>query len=198
VRKTTLATTLLLGLCASYQAPAQQVQVTLDPGQTRIEWTLTATLHTVHGTFKLRSGVVTFDPNTGNASGELVVDAGSGDSGNTSRDGKMNKEVLESKRYPEITFVPKKVTGNLAAQGNSTVQVQGTLHLHGADHDLALSVPVQIVGSTVKAATNFVVPYQSWGMKNPSVMLLHVDDKVQINISAVGNLTRAGAAQGGH
>ena len=182
----------------SHQATAQQVQVTLDPGQSRIEWTLTATLHTVHGTFKLRSGVVTFDPNTGNASGELVVDAGSGDSGNTSRDGKMNKEVLESKRYPEITFVPKKVTGNLAAQGNSTVQVQGTLHLHGADHDLALSVPVQIVGSTVKAATSFVVPYQSWGMKNPSAMLLHVDDKVQINIAAVGNLTRAGAAQAGH
>jgi polyisoprenoid-binding protein YceI len=198
VRITTLATTLLLGLCASYQATAQQVQVTLDPGQTRIEWTLTATLHTVHGTFKLRSGVVAFDPNTGNASGELVVDAGSGDSGNTSRDGKMNKEVLEINRYPEITFFPKKVTGNLAVQGNSTVQVQGTFHLHGADHDFTLSVPVQIVGSTVKAATNFVVPYQSWGMKNPSAMLLHVDDKVQVNISAVGNLTRAGAAHAGH
>jgi polyisoprenoid-binding protein YceI len=188
----------LLLLLTPLGVTAQQVQVTLDPAQSKIEWTLGDVLHTVHGTFKLKAGQVSFDPSTGNASGEFVVDAASGDSGNHTRDGKMNKEVLESKRYPELTFVPKKLSGKVAAQGNSTVQVQGVFHIHGADHDLTLYVPVQVSGSVVRASTSFVVPYEAWGMKNPSTLLLKVEDKVQINVSAVGTLTIAGTDQANH
>jgi polyisoprenoid-binding protein YceI len=198
VKNLKLAAAVLVVLCTAYQTNAQQLQVTLDPGQTKIEWTLSATLHTVHGIFKLRSGGLSFDQNGRIANGEFVVDATSGDSGNSSRDGKMNKDILESKRYPEITFVPKKVTGRVAAQGASTVQVQGTFHIHGADHDLTLTVPVQVNGTEIRASTSFVVPYEAWGMKNPSTLFLRVDDKVQISISAVGKLTMAGAAQSSH
>ena len=157
-----------------------------------------ASLHTAHGTFKLRSGAFSFDPISGNASGEFVVEAASGDSGNRTRDEKMDKEVLESKRYPEITFLPRKLLGKLAAQGSSTVQVQGVFHIHGTDHDLTLSVPVQVDGTTVKVATSFSVPYQAWGMKNPSTLFLHVDDKVEVSINSVGKLTMAGPAQVRH
>ncbi len=183
-------------LCASDGATAQQVQVTLDPAQTRIDWTLSATMHTVHGTFRLRSGTLSFDAGTGNASGELVVDATSGDSGNQTRDNKMNKDVLESKRYPEITFLAKKVWGPWSDQGSSTLQVQGVFHIHGADHELTLSVPVQANGSTAKATTSFTVPYQAWGMKNPSNLFLKVEDKVQISIAAAGKVSSTGAPAG--
>jgi hypothetical protein len=60
-----------------------------------------------------------------------------------------------------------------------------------------LSVPLQVNGSEVKATTNFTVPYQAWGMKNPSTLFLRVDEKVQISVSAVGRLTAA-PAQAGH
>jgi|HubBroStandDraft_6_1064221.scaffolds.fasta_scaffold111666_3 polyisoprenoid-binding protein YceI len=177
-------------LSAAAPVMAQQVQVTLDPAETKIEWTLGATLHVVHGTFKLRSGQMSYDPATGQANGELVVDATSGDSGNDSRDNKMNKDVLESKRYPEITFLPKKVSGQLGGQSSSTAQVQGILHIHGGDHDVTLAIPVQISGSVLKATTSFTVPYQAWGMKNPSTLFLHVDDKVQIAITAAGKIVK--------
>ena len=75
-------------------------------------------------------------------------------------------------------------------QGASTVQVQGVFHIHGADHELTLSVPVQVKGSSLEATTNFAVPYQAWGMKNPSTLFLHVADKVQISIVAAGTITR--------
>lgn len=155
-------------------------------------------MHTVHGTFRLRSGAISFDPSTGDASGELVVDATSGDSGNQTRDTKMNKDVLESKRYPEITFLAKKVSGKMPDAGASTLQVQGVFHIHGADHELTVSIPVEVTGSSLKATTNFTVPYQSWGMKNPSTLFLHVDDKVQITINGAGKITKAAAARSSH
>ena len=173
---------------------AQSVQVILDPGKTTINWTLGATMHTVHGTFKLKSGQISFDPVSGAANGELVVDATSAQSGNHSRDDKMHKDVLETKRYPEITFLAKKVTGRLPAQGNGTIQVQGTLHIHGGDHDLTLSIPVDNSGAEAKATTSFVIPYEAWGMKNPSNLLLHVDNNVQINVEAAGHVKASGAA----
>ena len=168
---------------------AEQIQVTLDPAQTTVEWTLVATLHTVHGTFKMKSGTVSFDPKSGIAAGLIIVDATSGDSGNHTRDKKMHKEILESQRYPEITFTPERVIGNVLQKGNSTIQVQGSFHIHGFDHPFTLSIPVQINGNEVKASTSFVVPYQDWGMKDPSNFLLHVENKVAVNVTAIGHLT---------
>lgn len=172
---------------------AQQIKVNLDPAQTKIEWTLGDVLHTVHGTFKLKSGSVTFDPKSGDASGEIIVDGTSGESGNHARDKKMHKEILESQRYPEIVFSPKHVTGKVADQGTSNLQVQGVFRIHGADHDLTLSLLVEKSGDAVKTSASFVVPYQDWGMKNPSTFLLKVENKVSISVSSAGHITAASA-----
>jgi len=183
----------LILLC-SIAAAAQQVQITLDPAQTKVDWTLGDVLHTVHGTFKLKSGNIVFDSKTGDASGQIVVDAISGESGNHTRDGKMQKEILESARYPDIVFLPKHVSGNLPAQGASTLQVQGVFRIHGGDHDLTLSLPVQADGSRATATTTFDVPYEAWGMKNPSTFLLKVENKVEISISTVGTVAPGATA----
>jgi len=169
---------------------AQQITVNLDPAQTKIWWTLGATLHTVHGTFKLKSGSLTFDPQSGAASGEIIVDATSGDSGNHSRDQKMHKEVLESQRYPAIIFSPTHVMGKVADSGTSNLQVQGVFHIHGANHDLTLSLPVERSGDTVKASSSFVVPYQEWGLKDPSTFFLKVEKTVSLSISSVGRISQ--------
>lgn len=186
-------TTALILLC-SIAAAAQQVQITLDPAQTKVDWTLGDVLHTVRGTFRLKSGIIAFDSRTGDASGQIVVDAKSGESGNHTRDGKMQKEILESVRFPEIIFLPKHVSGNLPAQGSSTLQVEGVFRIHGGDHDLTLSLPVQADGSRATATTKFDVPYEAWGMKNPSTLFLKVEDKVAISISTVGTVAPSMAA----
>lgn len=188
----------VLLLLAPLSATAQQIQVTLDPAQTTIEWTLVTTLHTVHGTFKMKSGMVGFDPKSGTASGLIIVDATSGDSENHARDNKMHKEVLDSQRYPEITFIPQRVIGSVPQTGTSTIQVQGLFHIHGSNHDLTLSIPVQINGNGVKASTTLAVPYQEWGMKDPGNFLLHVDKKVTVNIATAGRLTQTDGAPATH
>ena len=167
---------------------AQEMTLELNPAQTRIEFTLTATLHTVHGTFALKHGTVHFNPETGTASGLIVVDATSGNTGNSGRDHKMHKEILESSSYPEITFTPDKLSGKVDLQGASSAQVDGVLKLHGSEHPVTLTLPVQAKGDSLSAQTHLAIPYIAWGLANPSTVFLHVSDKVDVNITATGRL----------
>jgi polyisoprenoid-binding protein YceI len=181
----------LLGVGAS-TLRAQDTVFELDPANTTIQFSLDATLHTVHGVFKLKNGNIHFNPATGAATGQLIVDATSGDTENDSRDHKMHKAVLESAKYPEITFTPTKIMGALVPDGDSTVQVEGVFRLHGTDHPISASVPVHLHGGVLQAKASFVVPYADWGLKNPSTFILHVSDKVEVELNATGHLTRAG------
>jgi polyisoprenoid-binding protein YceI len=187
-RLLTVALLALLALLFSTAASAQQTQIKLDPAKTRIEWTLGDVLHTVQGTFQLKSGSIRFDPQTGEAGGAIVVDAASGNSGNGTRDSKMKREILETAKYPEIVFTPKHVSGYVAGQESSTVQVAGDFSIQGGTHALTLIMPVTLKGNSVEAHTKFVVPYEEWGMKNPSTLFLKVEKTVSISITAVGDL----------
>ena len=189
-----LAVVLVL-LCSAAAAPSPQQTLSLDPAQTQVQSTVDSTFHTVHGTFKLKSGSLQFDPAGGPASGQIVVDASSGDSGNKSRDHKMTKEILEADKYQEITFTAQQMKGTLASSGESKIQLEGTISLHGQSHPLTLDVKANVQGSSLSAETAFGIPYTQWGLKSPSTFLLHVSDKVNIHIHAVGTIKSVGAAQ---
>jgi len=170
-------------------APAQETVVRLDPAQTKVEFSVGSTLHTVHGTFKLKSGEVRFNQASGKASGAIVVAATSGDTANDGRDKKMHGKVLESEKFPEIVFTPNKVNGKIAPQGTSEVEVAGLFRLHGQDHDLTMTVAVEPrAGNQVQATTHFGVPYIKWGLKSPNTFLLKVDDTVNVEIHAAGHM----------
>jgi polyisoprenoid-binding protein YceI len=181
--------------CAAL-ACAQPRTFELDPAQTQVAFTLGDVLHTVHGNFHLKRGSIQFDDSTGEASGELVVDALSGESGNSSRDKKMHKENLESAKYSEIVFTPRHIKGAVAAEGKSQVTIDGLLVLHGQSHPVTLTIDVQLHGGAGSADTAFVVPYEKWGVKNPSTFILRVSDKVEINVHAAGRLAPAATTPG--
>ena len=96
---------LLIALAAPAAAWGQEIVLNADPAHSTVEFKLSATLHTVHGSFKLKHGEVRFNPATGKISGVVVVDATSGNSGNDKRDRRMHQEILESGKYPEISRV---------------------------------------------------------------------------------------------
>ena len=175
-------------LCSALPLLAQTETFVLEPSQSHVAFTLGDVLHTVHGTFHMKSGVIHFNPETGAASGQLVVDATSGDSGSKMRDRKMNKDVLESAKFPEIVFAIHQVSGSLTANGPSMLQVSGNFVLHGASHPLTLSIPVQVEGDEASADIHFDVPYVQWGLKDPSTLFLRVQKQVQIAVHAVGKL----------
>jgi polyisoprenoid-binding protein YceI len=167
---------------------AQEIVITLDPARTEIHYTLGAIAHTVHGTFKLKSGAIRFDPATGKASGSIVVDATSGDSDNSGRDSNMHQNVLESQKYPDIVFTPRQVQGTVNPQGTSEVELLGIFRLHGQDHEMTWPLSVQMSGANVTASTHFAIPYQQWGLKNPSTFILRVKDTVELEIHTGGRV----------
>jgi polyisoprenoid-binding protein YceI len=178
---------------------AQEMVVTLDPAATKIDFTLGATMHTVHGTFKLKSGAIRFDPATGKASGAVIVDATSGNTDNGSRDKKMQAEVLESAKFPEIAFTPAQVTGpigDVVSGKGAQLQVSGTVRVHGQEHPLTLAIAVdRPANGPLHASTKFAIPYVQWGLKNPSNFLLHVSETVDLDIEATGQILPAAAGR---
>lgn len=181
---------ILFLLLAAASAWASNFDLHLDAAQTQVQFTLPDILHTVHGAFKLKQGDLKFDPATGVASGALVVDAASGQSGSDARDGRMNKNILESARYPEFVFTADRFTGEFNPAGDSDLKLHGMFRIHGADHEMELPVRVRSGPGTLTAQTQFAVPYVKWGMKNPSTLFLRVSDTVQIDIKACGAITR--------
>jgi polyisoprenoid-binding protein YceI len=177
-------------LASAGSLDAQDRTLQMDPARTTVEFTLGAVLHTVHGTFHLASGRMSFDPATGRAAGELVVDAASGRTGNDSRDKKMHSSVLESARFPRIVFQPDRVEGAVAGQGVSKVQLRGWFEIHGERHEMLVSLEVHATAAEYEATATFSVPYVKWGMKNPSTFVLRVDDHVEIAVHTVARIGR--------
>jgi polyisoprenoid-binding protein YceI len=178
---------------AQQAVPANSGEITLnlDPAQSKLNWTLGTTLHTVHGTFALKSGILRFNPASGGAGGEFIAYATSGESGNDSRDKKMHSEILESSRYPDIIFRPTKIDGKVALAGKSDVQLQGKILLHGGEHELMVPVQAELNGNHWKGTAKFSVPYIQWGLKSPNTFLLKADPTVQIELELSGTLQGA-------
>jgi polyisoprenoid-binding protein YceI len=156
------------------------------PADTKIGFTLGDSLHTIHGSFRLKSGDVEYDSRTGAVQGLLVVDATSGQSGSRIRDRRMHGEILESGRYPEIKFRPNRVDGRVARSGSSSVQVHGIFSIHGSDHEITVPARIEISPDHWTLDLHFNIPYVKWGIKNPSRFLLRVSESVEIDVHATG------------
>lgn len=183
----------LLAAVFALTAAAQEAALDLDPARTEIHFSVDTTLHRVHGSFQLKRGTIRVDPAAGKASGEIVVDVASGDSGGGARDRRMHKRILESDRYPEAVFTPDSMAGELKPEGESQVDLHGRFQIHGASHEMTLHVVAQRKGDEITATSRVTIPYVKWGMKNPSTLMLRVADHVEIELRLTGRL--AGTAE---
>lgn len=162
----------------------------IDPAATQVGFSLGDAMHDVKGAFHLTSGDITFDSAAHSVSGQIVVDAGSGQSDSKARDKKMTADQLKASVFPTVTFAPTKFSGTLNASGDSTIQVEGTFTLIGQPHTITVPMTVHIDGSNCTATGSFVVPYVSWGVKDPSVMFLKVAKEVKIDLKLVGSIAK--------
>jgi polyisoprenoid-binding protein YceI len=169
--------------------PAQNRTFTISPETSDVGFKLDGSVHEVHGSFHVESGSIQFDRTGSQISGSVVVAAGSGKTGNESRDKKMTDEVLDAPHFRSVSFVPKSYQGTVAPTGDSTIEVTGTFTLHGTQHDLTVPMQIHIDGATCTAKTHFIVPYVKWGLKDPSIFLLKVAKEVDVDLTLIGRLS---------
>ena len=167
-------------------AAVHPVVLNFDASASKVHYTVDSTLHTVHGTFNVKSGTIQFDPQTGRAEGEIIVYATSGESGNSSRDERMHKEILETWKYQEATFRLTQIDGQVSLTSPSDFKVKGIVNLHGGDHEVVALVHSEFNGDHWKGTAKFDVPYTKWGIKDPSNFLLKVKPVVNIELDMAG------------
>jgi polyisoprenoid-binding protein YceI len=165
-----------------------QNKLSLDTNRSEVHFTLTDTLHTVRGTFRIQQGDVTFDPATGEASGSILVDALSGQTGNSVRDHRMAKDELKAPEFKTVNFAPTRFTGTFNPTGDSALQVHGLFTLLGTPHEIEVPMQVQVNGDQIHAVGSFVVPYVQWGLKDPSSFVIKVNKEVQVELDLTGTL----------
>jgi polyisoprenoid-binding protein YceI len=188
-RKTVWLLTVLF--CWLYALPlaAETLTFILDPAATTIELGFGATLHSVAGSLQVKEGIIHIDPATGQASGRIVIDATSADTGVKRRDRKMHEKILESPKFPLMVFTVERVSGMLNRAGRSEIELHGTLDMHGVKRPMDLVVTAKADGDKVAAVGHVTIPYLKWGMADPSFFILRVDKEVHVQIRAAGSLT---------
>jgi polyisoprenoid-binding protein YceI len=179
-----LALAVLLGRAAV----AQHQTFSINSDASEVKMALNTTHEVVNGTFHIQSGSIEFDRGNLKMSGSVVVVAGSGKTGNDSRDKKMNKDILKVDQYTTVSFAPKTYTRAIAPSGDSTIQVSGVFTLLGIPHDLTIPIQIHIDGSKATARAQFVVPYIQWGLKNPSFLFWKAENDVAIDLDLVGQI----------
>ena len=180
---------LALAVILAPAALAQHQTFAVNPDASEVKMRLTTTHEVVNGTFHIQSGSIEFDRSAARMSGSVAVLAGSGKTGNDSRDKKMNKDILKVEQYTTVSFAPETYTGTVAPSGESTIQVSGVFTLLGTPHDLTIPMQIHIDGSKAIARAHFVVPYVQWGLKNPSFMFWKAENDVAIDLDLVGQVS---------
>ena len=190
-----LVATVVIAATGALAADASEWQVDLDPERTRLPFQLKATMHTVHGEAHLASGWLRVDPLTAAASGEIVVEAATADTGNASRDKKMHRKVLESDDHPTIVLRPTRVEGPLDRGGAVDVVLVGKFELLGTPHEVSIPISLQLDGAEFSGSASFTIPYVEWGLEDPSTFVLRVAKEVLVTVETEGTLIVGGGTR---
>lgn len=168
---------------------AQRQTFTVNPDASEVKMALKTTHELVSGTFHVQSGSIEFNLSSPKMSGSVAVLAGSGKTGNDSRDKKMKKDILKVDQYTIVSFAPETYSGTIARSGDSTIRVTGAFTLLGNPHEMTIPMQLHMDKSKATARTQFVVPYVQWGLKNPSFMFWKADNNVAIELDLLGEIS---------
>jgi polyisoprenoid-binding protein YceI len=168
--------------------PGFSISFELDPQQTTLAMTFGATLHRVDGSLKVREGRIDIS-DSGVASGRIVIDLTTAQTGVARRDKKMHDKILESARFPLAVFTIERMDGTVNKVGASDIQLHGKLEMHGVSKQVSLPARVTSDGHRVSASGVLIIPYLQWGMADPSFFILRVEKQVKVTVRTSGRIS---------
>ena len=105
----------------------------------------------------------------------------------------INKElreiVLETEKYPEITFKSTSVTGKSNPNGQFEAKIDGDLTLHGVTRRITIPTDVSITGNDLRARGEFTVERGDFNVKATSAVhgMVRVRDKIKFTFDIIGH-----------
>jgi len=105
----------------------------------------------------------------------------------------INKElreiVLETEKYPEITFRSTNVTGKLRTGGVFDAKIDGDLTMHGVTRRIEIPAEVTLVGNDLRAKGEFTVDRGDFQVKATSAFhgLVRVRDKLKFTFDILAH-----------
>jgi polyisoprenoid-binding protein YceI len=105
----------------------------------------------------------------------------------------INKElreiVLESEKYPEISFKSTSVTGKLNPGGQFDARIEGDLTMHGVTRRIDIPAQVTMAGNDLRARGEFTVDRSDFRVKATSAFhgLVRVRDKLKFTFDIVAH-----------
>jgi polyisoprenoid-binding protein YceI len=100
----------------------------------------------------------------------------------------LREIVLETAKYPEITFKSTDVTGKLAGSQFET-KIGGDLTLHGVTRRIVIPARVTLDGDTLRAQGEFTVSRGDYNVQATSALhgTIRVRDKLKFTFDIVGH-----------
>lgn len=81
----------------------------------------------------------------------------------------MNNTVLETAKYPEITFATTSVSTTQLGDARYQAQLNGNLTLHGATRPVAIATQITLLGDMLRAGGEFPLLQTNFGITLVSV-----------------------------
>lgn len=148
-------------------------------------------------TFAIRDfeGEINFTPeNLGAASLQLKVRADSLEvmddiksSDRREMESTMNQRVLETAKFPEITFSSGSVSVTQLGEGRYQANLNGSLTLHGQSRPLMIPTQVTVMGDMLRASGEFPLLQSDFGIAPVSVAggTLRLKDQIKFSFDIV-------------
>lgn len=141
------------------------------------------------------SGEADFDPaNLGQSSLHLQIRANSlevtDDISSKDRreiESTMNEKVLESEKYPTITFDATGVSATVLSEGRYQLNLNGNLSLHGSGGTVPVTAQFSLMGAMLRASGEFSLLQSNYGIPLVSVAggALKVKDELKFKFDIV-------------
>jgi polyisoprenoid-binding protein YceI len=178
----TFATPLTLAVAQSAVTLSPESFVEYDAKDQNAAWTGRAPVSRLEFTLN--------PENLSDSSLTVAVNPDQFSSGNFIRDTNADRTVFEIGQYPEIVFVSEGVQteANTLADGSSAeITLTGDLTMHGVTQEVETTVTLSRTGNTVTAVGGFEVKLTDYGMRQPELFGVVVEDTVVIRFNVMGN-----------
>jgi polyisoprenoid-binding protein YceI len=150
----------------------------------RVEEVLNGQSNTAVGRTAAVTGGLTATP-TKVTKARFTVDLAKVASDQARRDAQFQDRIMQTSQFPTASFTlvdPIKLAELATAAGTRTVEVHGTLALHGRDKDVTAPLTVVRSGATFTVSGQVPVVFTDYGIDNPSFGFVRTEDHGTIEV----------------